>query len=95
MTFTRGSLGIDISGKVKILQIVQKIFIKDLKTSQIIHIFFCEMQILDVINHLIQACCNGESVSTGIIPVECIKNNGLLHRIFEISLHHGQLIQIS
>ena len=84
MTLTSGSSGkydgalrdrIDIAGEMEIRQIFQKIFIKDAEASQIIDIFIAEMQIFNIINHLIQTGCDRIAAAAGIFAVKRIKND--------------------
>ena len=52
------------------------------------------MQIFDIVYDLVQPCRYGKSIAAWIRPVKRVKDHGLLHRIFKISLHHGQFIEI-
>ena len=79
---------------MEIAQIIQKILIKKLQASQIDNIILIKGQILNVINNLVKTSRNGKSVSRGIFPVKGIENNRFIGVILEISMHHGQLIEV-
>ena len=48
----------------------------------------------DVFDHLLQSGTDSKTTATWIVAVEHIKDNGLVGRVFEISLHHGKLIEV-
>ncbi len=86
--------GVDISREMKSSQILQKIILKKSQAPQILHVIGGEMQIPHIFNYLLQTRRYGKAAVAGILPVKRIKNHHLFRGIFEISLHHGQLIQI-
>lgn len=65
---------IDITGKVKIGQIFQEIFVKGMKTAQIFDIIRRESKIFDVLNDLFQTTVDSIGSSTGIIAVENVED---------------------
>ena len=85
---------VDITGEFEVAQVLKEIFLKDAKASQIGDVFFCETEILDVFDHLLQSGTDSKTTATWIVAVEHIKDNGLVGRVFEISLHHGKLIEV-
>ena len=86
---------VNISCKMKGAEIFQKILLKHIQAAKISHIFFCKTKIFDIFDHLLQSGCNGKAASAGIGTVKHIKNHGLVCRVFEVTLHHGQFIEIS
>ena len=79
---------INITGKMKAAQIFQKIFFKNMKTSEVIDVFRAEMKIFDILDHLFQTCSNCETASARVDTIKHIKDNGLVGWVLEITLHH-------
>ena len=86
---------VDITVKMKICKIIQKIRIENTGTAQIFNVLRREVQILDVTDQLFYAAHDGISSAKGIVSEKCIKDHGLvLIPMLEIALHHGELIEI-
>ena len=62
--------------------------------AQIINIILVEAKSLHVVDHLVKAGTDRVAAAVRIGTVEGIKHDGLIRRIFEIALHHGQFIQV-
>ena len=69
-------------------QIFQEIFFKNIKTSEVINIFCFKVKILDILDHLLQTCCDREASSAWIDTIEHVEDNSLVGWVFEITLHH-------
>ena len=79
---------------MKAPQILQKIIPEKIQAPQILHIVRRKMQIPHIFYDLFQPRGDREASVTGILPVEGVEDHHLIRGIFEVSLHHGQLIQI-
>ena len=60
----------------------------DIKTSEVINIFCFKVKILDILDHLLQTCCDREASSAWIDTIEHVEDNSLVGWVFEITLHH-------
>ena len=85
---------IDIAGEMEIAQVFQKVLVEELQTSQIFDVVLVKGQILNIIDDLVKARRDGKAVAGGIFPVKGVENNSFIGVIFEIALHHGELIKI-
>ena len=86
--------GINVAAEMEVFQIFQKIFIENMKVTEIIDICFGKTKIFDVIDDLFKTCSDGLAAVTGIFPVKSIEDDFFFVLGFKISLHHGQLIEI-
>ena len=86
---------INITAETEISQIVQKILIKRVQTSQISDILLAETKIFNIINYLIQSGSDRIATVAWIFAVKSIKNYFLGILCFKIALHHRQFIQVS
>ena len=75
-------------------QIMKKVFIKNLKASQIIYIFISKVQIFHVINNLSKARANGITIIARILSEEYIEDNDFILLLLIIALHHGKFVQV-
>ena len=73
---------------------VEEIIGKDPQAAEIINVIRGEMQVADIINDLLQSAADGIAAVAGICTVECVEDDDLVGGIFEITLHHGQLIEV-
>ena len=74
---------------------MKKVFVEDVKTSEIVHRFIGKMKSLDILNHLVESGRDGVAVVTWIGTIKNVKdNNFVVILLLKISLHHCQLIQI-
>ena len=76
-------------------QIFQKVCVENMKRSEIINIIRSKMKVTNVFNNLFQSCANGISAIAWVFTVKGIKDYDLIRRVFKITLHHSQFIQIS
>ena len=79
---------------MKTAQILQKIFAEYAKPPQIIDVLVSEIQILDIVDHLIKPCADRISVVTRILTEEYVEDDFFLLSLGIIALHHGQLVQV-
>ena len=75
-------------------QIIEELFRKQTGGTQVLDVFVIERQLFDIVNYLIQPCGDGIPIAAGIGTVEGVKDDTLIHSLHEISLHHGQFVQI-
>ena len=86
--------GIDVTGKMKVCQIGEKVLIKDVQSAQVVDVIRIKMQVLNIFNDLFHSGADGIATTRRIGAVESVKHNGVIVVVFEISLHHGHFIQI-
>ena len=79
---------------MEIAQVFQKVLVEELQASQIFDVVLGKGQVLNIIDHLIQASRDGKAVAGGILPVKGVKDNSFIGLILEIALHHSELIEI-
>ena len=83
------------SRESEILKIIQKVLLKDPESSEIFYVLFLELQLLDILYHLLQACHHRISALHRIGAVEHVKDDRPVRvLVLEVSLHHRQLIQV-
>ena len=85
---------VDIPGKMEASQILQKIVIEQTETSQVFDILRRKMKIAYVVDYLLQAAGYGIASVAWVVAVKSIKDDDLIGWILEITLHHGQFIEI-
>ena len=85
---------IDVAGKPEAAQVLQEILVKQLQASQIIDIFFLKGQVSDIVDDLVEAGCDGEAAAGGILPVKDVEDYSFIVLVFEITLHHGQFVEV-
>ena len=73
---------------------MKKVLAEDAESSQIIHIFIGEIQILDVIDYLFQSGHDGIAAFVRVVPEEHVKDDSLVFLCLKIALHHSKLIEI-
>ena len=86
--------GINITAETEVAQVFQKIIFKDAQASEVFDILFGKAQVFNVFNHLLQSGTDCEAAAAWIVTVKHIKDNSLVGWVFEITLHHGQFIEI-
>src|SRR5699024_393811 len=86
---------IDIPAEVESAQVMEEIFAEDPESAQIIHILIRKVQILDILYDLFQPGHDGITAFVRIFSEKHIKDNGFIFLCLEITLHHGQFVEIS
>ena len=88
--------GINVAGKAEILQIGQKLLVKELPAAKIGNILRAEMEVLDILDKLLQPRGNGKTAAVRHPAEKYIKvGDAILVTIFEIPVAHGQLVKIA
>ena len=88
--------GIDVAGKSKILQIGQKLLVKEIPAPEIVDVLLGEMEVFNIVDELIQARSDGEAAAVRHSAEKHIEiGDAILVAVFEISITHGQLIKIT
>ena len=73
---------------------MKEVFAENAKTSQIVHIFIGKIQILNVVDHLVQACTYRVAVIAGIGSEKNVKDYLFILPFDVVALHHGQFVQV-
>ena len=88
--------GPNITGKLEVCQIFQKIFAEELSAPEVFDILRLKTQFLNVFDHLLQTGCNGKAATVGTATVKQIKvSDPILITMLKITVSHGQLVKIS
>ena len=86
----------NVTGELKVCQILQEFFCKDIPVAKVSNIFGSKMQLLNVIYDLFQTGGNGEATPVRTLPEEYIKvADSVLVAIFKIAISHGQFIEVT
>ena len=83
----------NITGKFKILQIVQKILLENAEACKIINVLLFKFQLLDILDDLLKTSHDGIAAVHRVVSEKCIKDNGFVTiLVFEVALHHRQFV---
>ena len=86
----------DVTGELKMQQILQKRFGKDALSAQKIHILGRKAQILNVVDDLLQACGDSKAAAVRYVPEEDVEVADLLvHSGLEVAVAHGELVKVA
>jgi len=76
-------------------QVLQKIFLKQSDRAQVVDVTLVEMKVFYIVNDLLKSGTDRITAVYGVVAVKCIENDSLICIfLFEIALHHCQLIKI-
>ena len=85
----------NIAGKLEVLQIIEKLFAKNVLGAQVIDILLRERKLTQVIDELLHACHNGKSAAVRHFAEKHIKvADGILKTVGKIAVCHSDLIEI-
>ncbi|MPN20425.1 hypothetical protein SDC9_167804 [bioreactor metagenome] len=88
--------GIDIAAEMKAGKIAEEFFAKNIFLPQEFNVFRREMQIFDILNHLLQACGNGETAAVWHLPEKYVEiSDAPVKTGFPITVPHGQFIKVT
>ena len=84
----------DIARETEVQKVFQKVLVKCPRGAQIINIILVEAKSLHVVDHLVKAGTDRVAAAVRIGTVEGIKHDLWISSCLEITLHHGQLIEV-
>ena len=79
---------------MKIPEVFQKVFVEGSGAAQIVYVFVGEGESLHIVDHLLQPAADGVSAIVRVAAVESVKDDLRVFSGLEISLHHGEFIEI-
>ena len=86
----------DAARELEMSEIIKEVLVKDPESAQIGDVLRGKVKLLDIIDQLFDAAHDGISAAAGVIAVESIEDHrAVLFVVLEITLHHGELIQVS
>ena len=86
----------NVTGELKMQQILQKRFGKDALSAQKIHILGRKAQILNIVDDLLQACGDSKAAAVRYVPEEDVEVADLLvHSGLEVAVAHGELVKVA
>ena len=85
--------GIKLAREAEILEVIEEPLVKEVKRAEVVNILRVEMQVFDVIDHLLQARRDGKRAAAGVLAVEQIEHRDPVGDAgVDIAVHHGHLV---
>ena len=88
--------GIDIAGELEVFQVGQELLVEHLPVPEVLDVLGVEVEVLDVLHHLLQTGCNGVATLVGdSTEVQVEVGDAVPVTALEISIAHGELVEVA
>ena len=88
--------GIDIAGELEVFQVGQELLVEHLPVPEVLDVLRGEVEVLDVLHHLLQTGGNGVAALVGNgTEVQVEVGDAVPVTALEISIAHGELVEVT